>query len=100
MIYLTNSGTAPLSISGVEIQGTNKQDFSITENTCRDVDIDGNCRITVGFTPREEKVRKGNLVITHDGSKVPNQIPLSGVGKPRNWFFRLIDRISGPKKPC
>jgi hypothetical protein len=99
-LYVSNSGTAPLTVSGVDIEGANKQDFSVTENTCRVVDINGNCQITVGFTPTAEKVRKGSLVITHDGSRVPNQVPLTGVGKPRNWFFRLIDRLRAEKKPC
>lgn len=100
LLYVTNSGTVPLTVSGVDIEGANKQDFSVTENTCRVVDINGNCRITVGFTPTEEKVRKGSLVITHDGSGVQKKVPLAGVGKPRNWFLRLIDRLRTQKKPC
>jgi hypothetical protein len=91
--------SVPVTVSDVQIKGTNKDDFSIEENTCKGKDITGNCRITVGFSPQEAKVRKATLVITHDGKdNYPHEVQLSGVGKPRNWFLRLFDRAFADKK--
>jgi hypothetical protein len=88
-----------VTVSDVKIQGTNKDDFSIEEDTCKGKDITDSCRITVGFSPQEAKVRKATLVITHDGkNNYPSEVQLSGVGKPRNWFLRLFDRAFADKK--
>lgn len=91
--------SVPVTVSDVQIKGTYKDDFSIEEDTCKGKDITDNCRITVGFSPREAKVRKATLVITHDGKdNYPSEVKLSGVGKPRNWFLRLFDRAFADKK--
>jgi hypothetical protein len=89
----------PLKVFDVRLEGENKDNYSIVSDTCKGQTVTGNCRITVGFSPLEAKVKKATLFIKHDGEGAyPSHIQLSGVGKPRNWFLRLFDRLFADKR--
>jgi hypothetical protein len=81
-ITVTNSGGAPLHISGVAITGTNPTDFAITSNTCTAATIAVNATCTVGvtFTPSGTGERQANLQFTDDASSSPQILALSGSG--------------------
>ena len=75
-ISLSNSGSAPLSITNFAMQG----DFAQT-NTCNDTVEPGNgCNISVTFTPTAGGTRTGNLAIADNGEFSPQTVPLSGTG--------------------
>jgi hypothetical protein len=74
-IVLTNSGTAPLTVSAVSTNG----DFSETTN-CSSIAIGGQCSVAVVFTPTQTGSRSGQLSITDNVTGSPQLIALSGTG--------------------
>lgn len=72
---LTNSGNAPLNISGISASG----DFAQT-NTCgTSLAIGSSCQISVTFSPSAAGNATGNITITQS-SGGPQTIALSGIG--------------------
>jgi hypothetical protein len=79
-VTLTNSGTATLGITNVNLSGTNFADFSQT-NTCgSSVVAGGNCSINVMFTPTAAGTRRASLSITDNASGSPQIVSLTGTG--------------------
>jgi hypothetical protein len=74
-VVLTNSGTAPLTVTAVNVSG----DFS-QKNNCSSVPVGGQCSVAITFTPTESGPRSGQLSITDNVPGSPQQIPLSGTG--------------------
>jgi hypothetical protein len=72
---LTNSGNAPLNISGISASG----DFAQT-NTCgTSLAIASSCQISVTFSPSAAGNAAGNFTITQSGGG-PQTVALSGIG--------------------
>jgi sugar lactone lactonase YvrE len=64
-VTLTNTGYADLPISGVQIQGLDTGDFSISSNSCgAQLAPVGSCSISVVFTPSKAGKRTAKIVIT------------------------------------
>lgn len=78
-ITVTNTGSAPLIVSGVSIGGTNPSSFSET-NTCATVAINGTCTITVTFTPTTFGSRSASVSITDNATGSPQTVSLTGTG--------------------
>ncbi len=75
-VTLTNTGSATLSISRIQIAG----DFSQTNNCPGNLAAGSNCSIQVTFTPTSSGSRTGTLTITDNGSNSPQAASLSGTG--------------------
>jgi uncharacterized protein YjdB len=84
-VMLTNKGNVTLNISSVSISG----DFAITSGyyTCAGgyppytaLPPNGNCPVTLTFTPTATGTRTGTLTITDSSATSPHQIPLTGKG--------------------
>ena len=72
---LTNSGNAPLNISGISASG----DFAQT-NTCgTSLAIGSSCQISVTFSPSAAGNATGNITIAQSGGG-PQTVALSGIG--------------------
>jgi len=71
-----NSGTGPLQISSVTING----DFAETDNCVGTLAISQTCTISVSFTPTAAGVRQGTITITDDAAGSPHSIPVAGTG--------------------
>jgi hypothetical protein len=72
---LTNSGNAPLNISGISASG----DFAQT-NTCgTSLAMGSSCQISVTFSPSAAGNATGNITIAQSGGG-PQTIALSGIG--------------------
>jgi hypothetical protein len=82
-VTLTNSGTAPLTISSIGVTGTNAGDFAQT-NTCplspSTLAAGANCSITVTFTPTATGSRSANLAVNDNIPGSPQTVSLSGTG--------------------
>ena len=78
-ITLTNTGTIPLVISSVAIDG----DFAVSANTCgATLAVGKKCKISVTFTPTQLGPLAGTLTITDNADNSPQTVPLSGTGIP------------------
>jgi Abnormal spindle-like microcephaly-assoc'd, ASPM-SPD-2-Hydin len=82
-VTLTNSGSAPLSISSIGITGTNAGDFA-ESTTCPFSPITlaagGSCTINVTFTPTAGATRTASLSVTDDAAGSPQAATLAGIG--------------------
>ncbi|MBV9607970.1 MAG: choice-of-anchor D domain-containing protein, partial [Acidobacteria bacterium] len=75
-ITLTNSGNAPLNISGIVATG----DFAQT-NTCGTSLAPGtSCTIGITFTPTAGGNRSGSLTVSDDAAGSPQVVALTGTG--------------------
>lgn len=80
---LTNSGTAPLSISGISVAGTNASDFAQTD-TCPSspsaLAVGASCTISVTFAPSASGSRSATVTITDNAAGSPQTVTLGGTG--------------------
>jgi len=76
-VTLTNSGTAPLTISSITASG----DFAATNDCGASVAAGAKCKITVTFTPTAAGTRNGVVTITDNAAGSPQTIALDGTGQ-------------------
>jgi hypothetical protein len=75
-VALTNSGTAPLTISAISSTG----DFTQTNNCGGSVVVAASCTINVIFTPKTTGTLAGSLVISDNAAGSPHSVALTGSG--------------------
>jgi hypothetical protein len=82
-IYLTNTGAAPLTVSGVATSGTNPQDFQVYYSTCAGVTLSQNayCYIQITFTPTATGARTATVSVTDNGTGGKQSATLNGTGQ-------------------
>jgi len=82
-VLLTNTGTAPVTISSVALSGPNASDFALS-NGCPSPLQQGPlfniCTIGITFTPGASGARSATLSITHSAPGSPAKVALSGTG--------------------
>jgi hypothetical protein len=80
---LTNSGTAPLAITGIAVAGANAGDFAQT-NTCplspATLGVNATCTISVTFSPGASGSRSAGVSIADNAANTPQSLGLSGTG--------------------
>ena len=88
-VTLTNSGSEPIGIGQIGIQGKNKQDFSVgnkatTCTTEAPLNADESCTIAVRFKPKGRGERTAQVVVSFNQGVAPISSDLvgSGVGNP------------------
>lgn len=75
-ITLTNTGSAPLNVSNVSVQG----DFA-QSNTCdTTIQAGSNCEVSVTFTPTVSGTRSGVVTIADNAVNSPQTVSLAGTG--------------------
>lgn len=81
-VTITNTGGKDLYINSAVIDGDNKEDFSITGDTCTGATIGVNksCNIDVALTPAVTERRIAMLVITDNALDSPQRVRLIGSG--------------------
>jgi Abnormal spindle-like microcephaly-assoc'd, ASPM-SPD-2-Hydin len=75
-VTLSNTGGAPLSISGIVVNG----DFSQVNSCGATLAAGASCPITVTFTPTVAGTRQGTLTITDNAPGGPQTVSLTGTG--------------------
>jgi hypothetical protein len=78
---LSNSGTAPLAITS--IVSSNPSEFAASSNCPASLPANGNCTVSVTFTPSATGPQSGTLTITDNNGGVSNStqtVSLSGTG--------------------
>src|SRR5207249_2368442 len=79
-VTLSNSGSAPLSISSIAITGADSGDFAQTNNCNSSLAAGAQCTINVTFRPAATGTRTGTLTVTDNASGSPQTASLSGTG--------------------
>lgn len=85
-VTLSNTGFAPLKVSGVGISGTNASEFALTADACSGKTIarGGSCQVEVRFVPGYTTgigAKSATLRFTDNASDSPQSVPLSGVSQ-------------------
>jgi hypothetical protein len=81
-ITVTNTGGRKLYINSALIEGDNKEDFTIINDTCTGstIGVNKSCIMDIVFTPAVNERRKGELKITDNATDSPQKVPLIGNG--------------------
>jgi len=79
---VSNTGTAPLTVTGVNVSGANAGDFPVDTEGCtaQPVTPTNHCTIRVHFTPTAAGARSAMLTVTDDASGSPHTVTLTGTG--------------------
>jgi hypothetical protein len=81
-LTVTNTGTAPLTISSMSLAGTNAGDFS-QNNTCSSSIVGGStCTITITFKPAALGSRSATLNVSSNGGTATTALSGTGTGTP------------------
>ncbi|HJT57984.1 MAG TPA: choice-of-anchor D domain-containing protein [Ktedonobacteraceae bacterium] len=80
-VTLTNTGTASLNISSINISGANAGDFAQTNNCPSSLAASATCTINVTFTPSSTGNRSANLNVADNAQGSPQGVALSGLGQ-------------------
>jgi len=75
-VTVSNTGTEPLSISGISASG----DFTQTNSCTANLAVGGTCTIQVAFAPKSLGTGSATLTITSNASNNPVSVALSGTG--------------------
>jgi YVTN family beta-propeller protein len=78
-VTITNTGSAPLDVSGITLGGADPGDFGQTNN-CTTVPPTESCAIQVNFTPAVAGTRTATVSITDNAPGSPQTVSLSGAG--------------------
>ena len=80
-VTLTNGGSSALTISGIQIAGTNPGDYAMPGNTCgTSLAMNASCQVSVNFTPTTAGSRTASLTFTDSATNSPQTVSLTGTG--------------------
>jgi hypothetical protein len=80
VVTLKNFGSGSLSITSVNITGSNSGDFSQTNNCGKRVAAGATCTFSVTFTPQATGSLTASLSVSDSGGGSPQTVALSGTG--------------------
>jgi hypothetical protein len=79
---LSNTGTAPLTITSIGLTGANTLQFVIASRTCgTSLAAGASCNITVNFAPTRRGALTANLRVVDNAPNSPQLATLSGTGQ-------------------
>jgi len=97
---LTNTGSAPVKITGASISGANQSDFTVTGNTCgTTLAIGANCSITVTFASITAGTFSGALNVASNAAGSPASATLTGIADTPVPFTVTAGSGSSPSPP-
>jgi hypothetical protein len=79
-VTLKNTGTGALSITSINITGTNPADFTRTTTCGASLAAGSSCTITVRFSPQAVGSRTAAVSVTDNAPGSPQTVSLSGTG--------------------
>lgn len=81
-VIVTNSGGKDLYVNSAVVEGDNKEDFVISNDTCTGATVGPNksCVIDIVFTPAVSERRKAMLTLTDNALDSPQRVTLTGNG--------------------
>ena len=80
-VSITNTGTVPLTVTGLTFNGPNPGDFLVTSNGCLGpISAGSSCIVGVSFAPPEQIALSAVLLIFSNDPNSPASVLLSGTG--------------------
>ena len=77
---LTNNGNATLTLSSVQVTGSNAGDFTLTNSCGSSLAASAQCTLAFTFAPSAPGSRAASVVFTDNAAGSPQMIALSGTG--------------------
>ena len=77
-ITVTNRGSAPLVVTGVQLGGKNPDDFLVTPRCQQPVAVGSSCQVAVRLDPQGEGDRSATLRLVANTSRAATTVSLSG----------------------
>ncbi|MGH2871257.1 MAG: choice-of-anchor D domain-containing protein, partial [Solirubrobacteraceae bacterium] len=97
-VTLTNSGAAPLRLSGLVLTGAEPGDFLVSSSTCdHAIAVGASCVLQAFFAPQAPGARSAVLQIQTNEVSSPTAVTLSGTG---GALPAGVPGISGPTGPA
>ncbi|HWY06542.1 MAG TPA: choice-of-anchor D domain-containing protein [Candidatus Acidoferrales bacterium] len=81
-LTVSNTGTGPLHMAAIGVNGLNASEFSVTGSNClaTAVAAGASCTIPVTFAPLAAGIRTTTLSITDDAGNSPQMVTINGTG--------------------
>jgi len=81
-VTLTNTGISPVTVSAVQVGGTDLADFTANATNCvgRTLAVGATCQLSATFSPGAVGDRSATLTVRHNGLNDPLVINLTGIG--------------------
>lgn len=77
---LTNAGSATLTISGIQVTGSNASDFALSDDCGASLASSADCTLSIKFTPSSTGNRTASITFTDNAVGSPQTITLAGTG--------------------
>ena len=90
VISLVNTGGQDLAITGISIAGTKAGDFSQTNTCTASLAPNGNCSISLGFTPSGTGPEQATLQVADDAPGSPQSATMTGTGVQARGAVTLV----------
>ena len=96
---VSNTGTAALTVSTLQLTGTDPDSYTITTQSCTSAPIApaATCSVTARFNPTETGTKNAGLTFTYDAPGSPVTIDLTGNGTAP--AFEVSEPPSAPTTP-
>ncbi len=103
-ITVTNSGSAPLRVGAVSLDGSTSGEFSWSQQRCSSLTLapGAHCAMQLVFHPEDTGTRSIDVSVASDAAPTPESIPVSGIGKsgvpnggvlPAPWISADVGRV-------
>jgi hypothetical protein len=79
-LTVTDSGSAPLTVSAMQLSGADPDDFVITDGCQQPIAAGASCSVDVRFSPEAQGARSATLTLVTDAENTPAPVALSGTG--------------------
>lgn len=79
-VTVTNTGTAPLDVSGAQLSGSDPTQYSVVSHCADPVAPGATCTLTVSFSPTALGASAASLDLTTNATPAVVSVPLSGTG--------------------
>ena len=80
VVTLTNTGNIDLTITSIQIDGTNSGDFAETNNCPTRLTPNAYCTVNVKFDPKTKGVQKASVSVKDNAPDSPQRVSLTGTG--------------------
>jgi hypothetical protein len=80
ILTLQNTGNINLTITSIQITGTNSHGFAQTNNCPASLSPNSSCTIIVTFIPGTSGTKSAAVSITDNAPNAPQSVPIAGVG--------------------
>jgi hypothetical protein len=100
VLSVTNTGSAPLSVSGVVLSGADPGDYLVSNGCQQQVAVGSSCQITLRFDPQAQGASAATLTLLTSAPQAPGSVSLTGTGGQLPMGSAGSQGPAGPQGPA